>query len=56
MENIPPTLLQQNTAFGKAFGQPFFPKTLKDWNKLNNGTKESSTTVQFKNSLWASHR
>ena len=39
-----------------AFGQSFFPKTLKDWNKLNNETKESSTTVQFKNSLWASHR
>ena len=39
-----------------ALGQSFFPKTLKDWNKLNNETKESSTTVQFKNSLWASHR
>ena len=39
-----------------AFGQSFFPKTLTDWNKLNNETKESSTTVQFKNSLWASHR
>ena len=39
-----------------AFGQSFFPKTLKDWNKLDNETKESSTTVQFKNSLWTSHR
>ena len=27
-----------------AFGQVFFPKTLKDWNKLDNETKESSTT------------
>ena len=34
--------LQKNTAFG----QSFFPKTLKDWNKLDNETKESSTTVQ----------
>ena len=34
-----------------AFGQSFFPKTLKDWNKLDNETTECSTTVQFKNSL-----
>ena len=27
-----------------AFGQSFFPKTLKEWNKLDNETKESSTT------------
>ena len=39
-----------------AFGQSFFPKTLKDWNKLHNETKESSTTLAFKNSLWTSHR
>ena len=39
-----------------AFGQSFFPKTLKDWNKIDNETKESSTTLAFKNSLWTSHR
>ena len=27
-----------------AFGQSFFPKTRKDWNKLDDETKESSTT------------
>ena len=37
------------------FGQSFFPKTLKDWNKLDNETKESSTTLEYKNSLWTSH-
>ncbi len=42
----------KNTAFGRSF----FPKTLKDWNKIDNETKESSTTLVFKNSLWASHR
>ena len=39
-----------------AVGQSFFPKTLKDWNKIDNETKESSTTLEFKNSLWTSHR
>ena len=38
-----------------AFGQLLFLKNLKDWNKLNNETKESSTTLDFKNSLWISH-
>ena len=39
-----------------AVGQSFFPKTLKDWNKLDNETKESSTTLEVKNSIWTSHR
>ena len=39
-----------------AFGQSFFPKTVKDWNKLDNETKESPTNLAFKNSLWTSHR
>ena len=39
-----------------AVGQSFFPKTLKDWNKIDNETKESPTTLAFKNSLWTSHR
>ena len=33
-----------------AFGQSFFPKTQTDWNKLDNETKECSTTLEFKNS------
>ena len=44
------------SAKNTAFGQSFFPKTLKDWNKIDNETKESSTTLEFKNSLWTSHR
>ena len=39
-----------------AFGQSFFPKTVKDWNTIDNETKESPTTLAFKNSLWTSHR
>ena len=39
-----------------AVGQSFFQKTLKDWNKIDNETKESPTTLAFKNSLWTSHR
>ena len=39
-----------------AVGQSFFPKTLKDWNLIDNETKESHTTLAFKNSLWISHR
>ena len=45
-------LSKKNTAVG----QSFFPKTLKDWNKIDNETKESPTTLAFKNSLWTSHR
>ena len=46
------TFLQKNTAFG----QSFFLKTLKDWNKLDNETKESFTTLEYKNRPWTSHR
>ena len=30
-------------------------QTLKDWNKFDNETKESSTTLEFKNRDWASY-
>ena len=30
-----------------AVGQSFFPKTLKDWNLIDNETKESHTTLAF---------
>ena len=46
------TFLQKNTAFGQAF----FPKILKDWNTIDSETKESSTTLALKNSLWTLHR
>ena len=44
----------KHTAPGQPLG--LFPITLKYWNKLDNETKESSTTLEFKNSLWTSHR
>ena len=37
-----------------AFSQSFFPKTRKDCNKIDNETKESSTTLEFTNSIWTS--
>ena len=38
------------------FGQSFFPENIKYWNKIDNETKESPTTLAFKNSLLTSHR
>ena len=37
------------------FGQSFFPKTLKDWNKLDNETKECSTTLECLKTVSGTH-
>ena len=44
-----PKYIQIHFYKNTAFGQSFFPKTLNDSNKLDNETKEYSTTIEFKN-------